>query len=92
MKRRIETLFRAVCLGFSLLLLVGSLFLGIRTAALNDAAAESRRRAEELRRENAWLLARCESSLSLVEIARFAEDELGMQFMTGEQMVRVPVD
>ena len=92
MNRRIETLFRTVCLSFSMLLLVGSLFLGIRTAALNDAAAESRRRAEELRRENAWLQARCESSLSLVVIARYAEEELGMQFLSGEQMVKVPVD
>ena len=92
MDRRGENLFRAVCLGFSMLLLVGSLFLGIHTATLNDAAAETRRRAEELHRENEWLRARCETSLSLEEIGRYAREELGMQFLSGEQMVRVPVE
>ena len=89
MKRSTENLFRAVCLGFSLLLLVGSLLLGIRTAAWNERAAASRRRAESLRRENAVLLARCESSLSLEEIERCAEEELGMQRLSAEQMIRL---
>lgn len=93
MKRLGETLFRAVCLGFSLLLLVGSLLYGIRIAALNDAAAESKQRVETLREENAYLLARCESSLSLEEIERYAVEELGMQRLCGEQMIRVkPVE
>ena len=89
MNRPGENLFRAVCLGFSVLLLVGSLFLGIRTAARNDAAAESRRRAESLRQENAWLRARCECSLSLEEIERYAVEELGMQRLCAEQMRNV---
>jgi hypothetical protein len=88
MNRPGENLFRAVCLGFSALLLVGSLFLGIRMAALNDAAAENRRRAETLRQENALLRARCECSLSLEEIERYAREELGMQYLSGEQMIR----
>ena len=89
MKRSAENLFRAVCLGFSLLLLVGSLLYGIRTAAWNETAAAYQRRAESLRRENAILLARCACSLSLEEIERRAAEELDMQRLSAEQMIRV---
>jgi hypothetical protein len=89
MDRPGEILFRAICLGFSLLLLVGSLLYGIQTTAYNDAAAAYRREAERLRSENAILLARCESSLSLEEIERYAVEELGMQRLCAEQMRNV---
>ena len=89
MNRRGEILFRAVALGFSALLLVGSLLLGIRTAAINDAAARTLRETEVLRTENARLLAHCESSLSLEEIERYAVEKLGMQRLSGEQIIRI---
>ena len=65
---RPENLFRAICLCFSALLLVLSLLWDIRLAAVNDLAAARKREAERLQAENARLLARCESSLSLEEI------------------------
>ena len=83
MNRPGENLFRAVCLGFSLLLLVGSLLWDIRLAALNDLAAAEEPETERLKAENARLLARCESSLSLEEIERYAVEELGMQRLCG---------
>ena len=51
MNRKGELAFRAVALISSVLLLVASLLLGVRTAARNDAAARMRREAETLRRE-----------------------------------------
>ena len=89
MNRRGELLFCAVAVCCSLLLLVGSLLLGVATARRNDRAAQMRRSVETLRQENAWLLARCESSLSLEEIERYAVEELGMQRLAGEQIIRV---
>ena len=91
---RPENLFRAICLCFSALLLVLSLLWDIRLAAVNDLAAARKREAERLQAENARLLARCESSLSLEEIERYAVEELGMQRLSGEQMIWVgePVD
>ncbi len=82
-----EKLFRAICFGFSVLLLVLSLLLDARLAALNDLAAEREREAARLRTENARLRARCESNLSLEEIERYAREELGMQSLSGEQMI-----
>jgi cell division protein FtsL len=92
--KRPENLFRAICLCFSVLLLVLSLLWDIRLAALNDLAAGKKRETERLKAENARLLARCESSLSLEEIERYAVEELGMQRLSGEQMIWVgePVD
>ena len=87
--KRSENLFRAVCLCFSALLLVLSLLCGIRLAAVNDLAAGRKRETERLLAENARLRARCESSLSLEEIERYAVEELGMQRLSGEQMIRV---
>ena len=89
MNRKGELLFRAVALCCSAVLLIGSLFLGVVTAARNDEAARLRRSAELLRQENAWLLARCESSLSLEQIERYAVEKLGMQRLAGEQIIRV---
>ena len=56
--------------------------------------AGKKRETERLKAENARLLARCESSLSLEEIERYAVEELGMQRLSGEQMIWVgePVD
>jgi hypothetical protein len=86
---RPENLFRAICLGFSALMLVLSLLCGIRLAAVNDLAADREREVKRLRAENARLRARCESSMSLEEIERYAEEELGMQRLSGEQMIWV---
>ena len=87
--KRPENLFRAICLCFSVLLLVLSLLWDIRLAALNDLAAGKKRETERLKAENARLLARCESSLSLEEIERYAVEELGMQRLCAEQMRNV---
>ncbi|MBR5095059.1 MAG: septum formation initiator family protein [Oscillospiraceae bacterium] len=89
MSRSAEILFRSVCLGFSAVLTVLALLCAIRTAAWNDRAAQREQEVRQLREENARLRARCEDSLSLAEIERYAREELGMQFLQGEQIVVV---
>ena len=88
--KRPENLFRAICLCFSVLLLVLSLLWDIRLAALNDLAAGKKRETAELRLENERLRARCEERLSLAEIERYATQELGMQYLSADQIVLVP--
>lgn len=86
-KARAEALFHALCLGFSAVLLVLSLLTAVRTTEVNDRAAESKAAVAALKTENERLLARCESSLSLETLERYALQELGMQPCRSEQIV-----
>ena len=79
MKRVCENLFRAVGFCFSALLLILSLLTSIKLAAVNDRAVGLEQQVAQLEEDNAVLRARCESSLSLEEIERYATQELGMQ-------------
>ena len=91
MKKGGETLFRILCLGLSALLLVMSLLYGARLTERNQAAAEAKTAAEKLRTENQLLQVRCAYAFSLEEIERYALEELGMQNLRAEQIVRAEI-
>ena len=91
MKQLNETLFTAVTLCFSALLLVMTLLTGIKLAAVNDAARLEQETAR-LRTQNGILEAEYENSLSLEEIERYAEEVLGMQRCTPEQMIYIQME
>lgn len=74
-----ETLFRAVGLCFSAILIILSLLTGIKTAAVNDEASRLRKETEALKAENELLSARYDNSLSLEELEEYASSVLGMQ-------------
>ena len=92
MKQLNETLFTAVTLCFSALLLVMTLLTGIKLAAVNDAAARLEQETARLRTQNGILEADYENSLSLEEIERYAEEVLGMQRCTPEQMIYIQME
>ncbi|MEA5151833.1 MAG: hypothetical protein VB039_04425 [Oscillospiraceae bacterium] len=92
MKQLNETLFTAVTLCFSALLLVMTLLTGIKLAAVNDAAARLEQETARLRTQNGILEAEYENSLSLEEIERYAEEVLGMQRCTPEQMIYIQME
>ncbi len=73
-------------LAVSALLLAMSLLYGVRLTQLNGQAVETKAAVEELRRDNARLLARCACSVNLEEIERYAREELGMQPISAEQI------
>ncbi len=84
-----ETLFQILCAAASLLLLVMSLLYGVRTTALNQEAAAAKEAVETLQEENEFLRVRCSGAWSLEEIERRAREELGMQNLSAEQIVRI---
>ena len=92
MKQLNETLFTAVTLCFSALLLVMTLLTGIKLAAVNDTAARLEQETARLRTQNGILEAEYENSLSLEEIERYAEEVLGMQRCTPEQMIYIQME
>ena len=83
-----EILFQILCVAASLLLLVMSLLYGVRSTALNQQAAAAKASAEVLREENEILRVRAAGVWSLEEIERRAREELGMQSLSAEQIVR----
>jgi cell division protein FtsB len=83
-----EILFQILCVAASLLLLVMSLLYGVRITALNQQAAAVKASAEALRQENEILRVRAAGVWSLEEIERRAREELGMQSLSAEQIVR----
>ena len=83
-----EILFQILCVAASLLLLVMSLLYGVRSTALNQQATAVKASAEALRQENEILRVRAAGVWSLEEIERRAREELGMQSLSAEQIVR----
>ena len=82
-------LFRAICIGFSLLLLVSALLGSIRLAALNEELTGLEKSLKTLKEENRVLQARVESRLSLEELERRATEELGMQRLSPGQIIYI---
>ena len=82
-------LFRAICIGFSLMLLVSALLGSIRLAALNEELTGLEKSLKTLKEENRVLQARVESSLSLEELERRATEELGMQRLSPGQIIYI---
>lgn len=87
MRRVSESLFRAVCLGFSAILLVLFLLTGIDLAAEREKQTRLLRETEELAAENERLRAQTEERLSLEAVERYAREELGMQPISAGQLV-----
>ena len=82
-------LFRVICIGFSLVLLVSALLGSIRLAALNEELTGLEKSLKTLKEENRVLQARVESSLSLEERERRATEELGMQRLSPGQIIYI---
>lgn len=83
-----EILFQILCVSASVILLVMSLLYGVRLTERNQQAAAVKTAVETLREENETLRVRCACQWSLEEIERYARDELGMQNLSAEQIVR----
>lgn len=81
-----ETLFRAVGLCFSAVLIILSLLTGIKTAAVNDDAARLQRELDALKAENELLSTRYDNSLSLEQLEAYASEVLGMQHCEPSQI------
>lgn len=79
-------LFRIICIGFSLTLLVGALMGSIELAALNEELTALEQELTKLKNDNRILQAEYESSLSLEELERYATEELGMQTLKPSQI------
>ena len=88
MQKSGEVLFRVLCVSISTVLLVMSLLYGVRITARNQEAAAAKAAVETLREENEILRVRCASRWSLPEIERYAREELGMQQLSAEQIVK----
>ena len=88
MQKSGEVLFRVLCVSISTVLLVMSLLYGVRLTARNQEAATAKAAVETLREENEILRVRCASRWSLPEIERYAREELGMQQLSAEQIVK----
>ena len=88
MQKSGEVLFRVLCVSISTVLLVMSLLYGVRVTALNQQAAAAKTKVESLREENEILRVREAHVWSLEEIERRAREELGMQSLSAEQIVR----
>ena len=82
-----ESLFRCVCVIFSVLLLGASLFARIRLSQTLDERSALLREVAALEEENEILRVRAETSFSLERIERYAREVLGMQPCTPAQIV-----
>lgn len=87
-----ETLFRAVGMCFSALLIVLALLTNIKTAAVNDEAAQLRQETEALKAENELLRAEYDNSISLEELEAYASGELGMQPCSPSQVYYIDLN
>lgn len=85
------TLFKAVGLIFSAVMLVLSLLTSIAITARNDSVQSLEKQVREFETENEILLAQCENSMSIEEIELYATQVLGMQHLRPEQMVYIEI-
>lgn len=86
-ERRSAAVFRAVCLGFSALLLVLTLFCQIRLSRTREAIWQLEKDLCAEKSEALFLQAERERSLSLEELERRAVLELGMQHPEPGQII-----
>lgn len=87
MKEKTLYIFSAVISLFAVCLLVLSLMTSVKTAEVNDRAAELEKSLCALRAENERLETKTEMRISLEEIEREAVEKLGMQRVRPEQVV-----
>ena len=88
MKTPGESLILCLALGLCALLLAMSRRYDLRATVLNDRAAADKAACLELAEEVRRLRVRCSFALNLEQIDRAAREELGMQSLCAEQIVR----
>ena len=81
-----NSVFNAVCLIFSAVLLVLCMLCSAQRAAENERAASYREEIESLEKENRLLYVKSESGMSLEELERYAIEKLGMQHLSPRQI------
>ena len=74
-----ETVFAAVCLGFSACMLVLCMLLSAQCAAESDRIQRINTAIEKLEQENRILRVRFESCMDLENLEKYAREKLGMQ-------------
>ena len=79
-------LFRIICIGFSLCLLVGALMGSIQLAALNEELTDLERELEELKDDQHMLQAEYESSSRREPLEYNTTKELGLQTLKPSQI------
>ncbi len=87
MKSAGEILFQILCLGLAALLLSLSLFWNVRTAQRNDQVLALQTECDWLRADNRLLQKELSGSQNLDTLARYAEEELGMESLCAEQII-----
>ena len=90
MKQLNESLFRAICLAFSAVVLILFLLTTIDTAAERDKRGKLSREVQQLSEENERLRSQVQSRCSPGEIERYAREILGMQQASPGQIVYLP--
>lgn len=88
MKTPGESPFLFLALGLCALLLAMSLHYDMRAAVLNDQAARDKAACLTLGEELRQLRVRCSFAMNLEQIERSAREDLGMQRLCAEQIVR----
>ena len=83
------TLFRAILILFSCVLIVCSMLCSVRVNAVNDRISSDEAQIQALSEQNDILLAKYESSISLDWVERYALEVLGMQRCTPGQIVHI---
>lgn len=87
MKNKSLYIFTAMTSLFAVCLLVMSLMTAVKTAAVNEGAAELEKKITELRAENERLETDIQINQKLEEIEREAVEKLGMQHVKAQQIV-----
>ena len=84
-------LFRAICLGFSTLLLVLTLLWQIRLTALHSELRTLERELREAEDQKVYVQMRQSAQLTLEELERIALQELGMQRPEPGQIIEAQI-
>jgi len=85
-------LFRGVCLGFSLILLILTLLLSVKLTVIQDLNSDMEKNLSEQLKHNCVLRSRYENGLSLEVIERYAVEQLGMQSLRPGQIIYLKSD
>ncbi len=91
-RRRQRAFVRSVCFLLAALLLVLALAVQIRLRAVESELSALRKEKAELESENGILSVRLAARMSLEEIERRAEEELGMRPCRGDQIAEIGIE
>lgn len=79
-------MFRVICIGFSVVLLIGALLGSIELAEINEELTVLEQELKDLKEESRILKAEYETDMNLGELERYATQELGMQTLKPSQI------